>query len=221
MEKVERLHYRAKLKENITEEAVKKAIEADKQLSITAHNSVGVSRAGLLTEAMFIYNDMLFLYIETVDAVYNPAELWPTLSKLLYLWPLEKENTPFAKMNLVFYFAKPEGLEDFTRKTAPEKRCGRIAFLKPETMFNYVYTHTALVKEGALMGEKWQSIALHENILFSYLEEPRLKEINVSRDSSLQSTVIKEWLDMNPANHFQRIDPNNDFLFIPCLFDIG
>lgn len=220
-ETVERLHYRGKVKENITEDEIKSAIELDKELSIAAHNCIEASRAGLLTEALFMYRDMLFLYMETVDAIYDPAVLWPNLSKLLYLWPEEKENTPFARMNLVFYFAKPEGLEDFTRKTAPVKRCGRIAFLKPETMFNYVYTHTALVREGALMGEKWQSIALHENVLFSYLEEPRLKEINVSRDSSLQSTVIKEWLDMNPAAHFQRIDPNNDFLFIPCLFDIG
>lgn len=221
METVERLHYRAKIKKNVSEGEIKRAIEADRHLSESAHNLIALSRKGLLTEAMFIYTDMLFLYMETVDADISPVELWPTLSKLLYLWPEEKENTPFARMNLVFYFAKPEGLDDYTRKTAPLERRGRIAFLKPETMFNYVYTHTALVREGALMGEKWQSIALHENVLFSYLEDPRLKEINVKRDPSLQSTVIKEWLDMNPAAHFDRIDPGNDFLFIPCLYDIG
>lgn len=219
-ETVLRLHYRCTLKENVTEAMIKEAIEADKVLSEKAHALISENRTGLLTEAVFVYKNMLFLYMETVDADIDPKDLWPKLSLLLKIWPSQKESE-FAKMNLVFYFARPEGLDDFTRKTAPDERCGRIAFLKPDTMFDYVYSHTALVMEGALMGEKWQSIALHENILFSYLENPRLKEINVKRNPELESQVIEEWLNMDPASHFDRIDPSSDFLFIPCFYSIG
>ncbi len=221
MEQIIRNHYRAKLKDGITKEDVKKAIALDRHISLKEHSRIEKEKKGLLTEGIFIYKDMLFIYTETVDEEIKPTFLFPTLSNLLWLWPCENENTPFAKMNLVFYFAIPEGLDDFTRKTPPLARAGRIAFLKPETMFDYVYTHTALVKEGAIMGEKWQSIALHENILFSYYEEPRLKEINVKRNPELKSEVINEWLSMDPAAHFLRIDPEKDFLVIECLESIG
>lgn len=221
MENIQRLHFRAKLKDYVTDEELMAAVTADTPFSANAHADVFLTKKGLLTEGLFRYKNMLFLYMETVDEEILPDKIWPALSNLLYIWPEEKENTPWARMNLVFYFATPEGLSDFTRKTPPDDRCGRIAFLKQDTMFDYVYSHTALVKEGAIVGEKWQSIALHENVLFSYFEMPRLKEINVKRDLSLKSKVIDEWLGMDPSSHFERIDPQNDFLIIPKLYDIG
>lgn len=71
-------------------------------------------------------------------------------------------------------------------------RRGRIAYLKPDKIFQYVYHHVAITTEGYLHGDKYQSIALHENILFSYFEEPRT-EINVKRDLTKQSTAIEAW----------------------------
>ena len=37
----------------------------------------------------------------------------------------------------------------------------------------YTYWHYAIVQEGLLKGDKYQYISLHENVLFSYFEEPR------------------------------------------------
>ncbi len=220
-ETIHRTHFRGKINASFTIENVKEALKNDTQIIVKEHDSFLECKKGLMTLGLFNYKDMLFLYIESADCVFDPLKLFPSLSKMLYLWPLEKGNVEWALMYNVFYFAIPEGVDDWTRKTPIEHRAGRIAFLKPDTMMDYVYTHTALVKEGALMGEKFQSIALHENILFSYLELPRLREINVKRDPSLTSEAIKEWKEMNPAAHFNRIDPNDDFLFIDTLFDIG
>lgn len=48
-------------------------------------------------------------------------------------------------------------------------------------LFSYVYYHKGLVDEGLICGDRYQSIALHENILFSYFEEPR-GSVNIKKD---------------------------------------
>ena len=76
--------------------------------------------------------------------------------------------------------------------------------------------------EGILQGDRYQSIALHEDILFSYFEEPRTPG-NLRRDTTLQSQTIQAWLDVNPESHFIPLPGSNgsNFLLLPQYFALG
>ena len=122
----------------------------------------------------------------------------------------------------VFGIYVPQGEEDWRRKTPPEHRRGRIAYLKHETMFRYVYHHVAIVEEGLLQGDKYQSIALHEDVLFSYFEEPK-QMTNILRDPTRESKAIQGWLDVDPESHFIPLPGSNgqNFLILPHYFSVG
>ena len=104
----------------------------------------------------------------------------------------------------------------------PTRRCGRIAYLKEEKLFSYVTYHDALVREGLLKGAKYQAIALHEDILFSYFEEPR-QSINIKKDDIQESKVIKQWLAADPESHFIPLPESGgeNFTLLPEHFAIG
>lgn len=53
---------------------------------------------------------------------------------------------------------------------------GRIAVLKPDKWCSYMEYHLKLVSEGLLEGDRWHLISVQENLLFSYLEEPRTRK---------------------------------------------
>lgn len=76
--------------------------------------------------------------------------------------------------------------------------------------------------EGLWYGDKYQSIALHENILFSYFEEPKAIT-NIQGDLEKQSEAIKEWLKVIPEDHFIHMPEGNgeNFMFIPAYFALG
>ena len=76
--------------------------------------------------------------------------------------------------------------------------------------------------EGLLLGDKYQSIALHENVLFSYFEEPKTLA-NVRRDFTKESQVIHAWHEQEPPSHFirQAAGEGLDFMFLPALFAVG
>jgi hypothetical protein len=71
-------------------------------------------------------------------------------------------------------------------------------------------------------GDKYQSIALHENILFSYFEEPKTIT-NIQGDLERQSEAIKGWLKVIPEDHFIHMSEGKDenFMFLPAYFALG
>ena len=89
-------------------------------------------------------------------------------------------------------------------------------------MFEYVYHHFAIVREGLLRGDKYMSIALHEDVLFSYFEEPR-SCVNIRRTQAGESQAIQGWLDAVPEDHFIPLPGSGgqNFLLLPALFDVG
>lgn len=214
--KIFRSHFRGCLKSNCTTEALAEAIASTKKLALELQ-----TEEKLLTAGMFQYENMLFVYYESIDEEYPAEKLLSAFHGLVETWPEREGIKDFARMHLVFYFAIPEGLEDWKRKNPPTERCGRIAFLREHNMYEYVAHHVAITEEGYLLGEKSQSIALHENILFSYYEEPRLKEINVKRDLTKKSLAIDEWIAKDPGSHFYCFEDDAHFQKIDCLFAIG
>lgn len=93
-----------------------------------------------------------------------------------------------------------------------KKQVGRIAFLKKEKWASYVYWHKALVEEGLFCGDQYQFISLHENILFSYFEEPK-KMVNIRRTSE-SSMIIEGWLNSDPKSHFCRNKTGGENFYI-------
>ena len=118
---------------------------------------------------------------DVLAAVPHPTEFLAPLAPFLMPWPGQKGERLWVHMYHIYYHSIPESIENWRRAAVPEKRRGRIAFLRDDKLFSYVYFHRAIVEEGLLTGDKYQSIALHENILFSYFEEP--KTITNIRDS--------------------------------------
>ena len=152
----------------------------------------------------------------------RPGELLMPLESFLQLWPGQKGDRLWVHMYHIYYHSVPENPEQWKRTAVPEKRRGRIAFLRDDKLFSYTYFHKAIVDEGLLTGDKYQSIALHENILFSYFEEPKTF-VNVQNDTSRESQVINDWLAVDPESHFIHMPQGEgeNFMFLPALFAMG
>ena len=79
------------------------------------------------------------------------------------------------------------------------------------------------MEEGLLVGDRYQMISSHENLLFSYFETPRDREqVNIKHQEK-ESEEIEKWEAVDPESHFIRFeeDPENNFLVIDTLLSIG
>ncbi|MGI5947442.1 MAG: hypothetical protein ACOX8K_08565 [Lachnospiraceae bacterium] len=115
--------------------------------------------------------------------------------------------------NMCFLYCEAEG--DFSQ---PENFLAELSpFLEDwpeekEKWDSYVYWHKALVEEGLFCGDQYQFISLHENILFSYFEEPK-KMVNIRRTSE-SSVIIEGWLNSDPKSHFCRNKTGGENFYI-------
>ncbi|MCM1540594.1 MAG: hypothetical protein NC121_04970 [Blautia sp.] len=186
------------------------------EAALTGHTAPGRARAsssqGMLEESG---ED-----VQTTCA--RLEELLAPLSPFLQAWPGQKGDRLWAHMYHIYYHSVPESPEQWKRAAVPGKRRGRIAFLRDDKLFSYIYFHKAIVDEGLMAGDKYQSIALHENILFSYFEEPKTF-VNVLGDDSRESRVINDWLAVDPESHFIHMPQGRgeNFMFLPALFAMG
>lgn len=204
---------------------MKAAPEAEKQLLLQQCAQEAqrlIDEGRLMTAALYHYGEQLFLYYEALGEEIAPEAFMGALTPLMHLWPQKTELRPWARMYHIYWHCVPRGEEDWVRSVPPERRRGRIALLRPETMFRYVYHHQAIVDEGKLLGDRYQSIALHEDVLFSYFEEPRTN-VNILRDPTQASEAIQGWLDVNPESHFVPLPGSNgaNFLLLPEYFALG
>lgn len=213
---VYRCHYRGRL------EAADAAQLVDMLQQCEQNARRLINDGALMTAALYYYGNQMFLYYEAVGNEIRPERFMAPLHPVLSQWPQKEDTCDWALMYNVFWHDAPKDDEDWKRSVPPERRRGRIAWLKHDTMFRYVYHHFAIAEEGILQGDRYQSIALHEDILFSYFEEPRTPG-NLRRDTTLQSQTIQAWLDVNPESHFIPLPGSNgsNFLLLPQYFALG
>jgi len=214
--RVYRCHYRAQL-----------VREDDPQLGALLARCESLAQAminagELMTAALYRYGRQLFLYYEPLGTCVDPDRFMAPLAPLLSPWPQKEETARWVQMHNIYWHSVPQGEEDWARKTPPKHRRGRIAYLKHESMFRYVYHHVAIVEEGLLDGDKYQSIALHEDVLFSYFEEPR-QMTHIRRDCNAPSRAIDGWTAVDPESHFIPLPGSNgqNFLILPPCFALG
>ena len=216
-QQINRFHYRGSLRREYTDTELSDAIEACK----AAVNKL-IADGRIMTAALYHRKHMLFLYCETIGEEIYPEDFCSALTPYMQEWPGVEANRLWVSMYHIYYHAVPEGIEDWRRPTAPELRRGRIAFLYPDKLYSYIYHHLNIVNEGLLTGDKYQSIALHENILFSYFEEPKTM-MNIRRQPDLESKVIHEWIAADPESHFVHLPEclGENFMFLPAYFALG
>lgn len=172
------------------------------------------------TVALFQYEQMIFLYFESIDESLQPKELFPKFSEKLEYWPGKNELCGWVPMFQIYYHSELTNPEDWERNEKKVRR-GRIAFLLPEKVASYIYYHKALVDEGLFEGDKYQSIAWHEEVLFSYFEEPKCYT-HIKKNIAESSKIIEEWIEVNPESHFDHtLTEVENFLFIDEIFSIG
>ena len=224
MKNIIRRQYRATLKPEINETAFSQASDKSKQEACDARKTDKVLTCGL-----FRYKRMIFLYVEFMLEDEHPTTqddpyIWfPELTEFLCKWPEMDKEKEWVEMFPVFWFDSPVSIEQWKRKQNPDKRCGRIAVLYPDKLLSYICHHHAITEEGLLKGDRYQSIAVHENILFSYFETPRDREVvNIKRVEE-KSFEIDIWKNVNPVSHFHHFPEANgdDFMVISTIFDVG
>lgn len=217
MEMIERKQYRGCLKPGVHGEALTLSVKAAGQ---TIREMI--QDGTLLTASVYRYRDMCFLYYESQKPGIGPELFLGPMTPFLELWPEEDGKTPWAPMYHIYHHSVPEDAEGWERnRCGRKKRIGRIAFVYPEKLFSYTYWHQAIVEEGLLKGDQYQCISLHENILFSYFEEPKTM-VNIRNEAGGESSVIKGWLQADPESHFDREKAGGDnFIIIEPILSVG
>jgi len=223
MKKIIRCQYRATVKPEINEIAFSQAADRSKQEACYARKNDKILTCGL-----FRYKRMLFLYMELIvddkhPIIEDPSIWFPELTEFLCKWPEMDKEKEWVEMIPVFWFDSPVSIEQWKRKQNPDKRCGRIAVLYPDKLLSYICHHQAIAQEGLLKGDRYQSIAVHENILFSYFETPRDREVVNIKKVDEKSFEIDEWKKVDPVSHFHHFPEANgdDFMIISTIFDVG
>ena len=214
---VRRCHYRAQLKD--APDSIKNWKEIGEACREEAAALVKGGR--LMAAGLYQYGRQLFLYYEALGKEFGPEQFMFPMNGLLSSWPQKEETALWAKMYPIYWHCEPRDEEDWRRDPKPLRQRGRIAYLKQDTMFEYVYHHFAIVKEGLLRGDRYMSIALHEDVLFSYFEEPR-SHVNIRRTEEGESTAIQGWLDTDPEAHFIPLpgSEGQNFLLLPQVFTV-
>ena len=214
---IERRQYRGCLKEDIRGEEMTAGIKTAKEIIRQM-----IKEGTLLAASLYRYEKMCFLYYEALKPEVAPESFLGALTPFLELWPEETGKTPWAYMYHIYHHSIPEDVDEWEKDRKGNKtRIGRIAFVYPEKLFSYTYWHQAIVEEGLLKGDKYQSIALHENLLFSYFEEPKVM-VNIKKKSDRNSQVIDAWTAADPESHFDREKAGgNNFLIIEPILSVG
>ncbi len=217
---IRRMQYRCSFKPDLS--GTEAMAESCRERFVSLINSGSVINA-----SFYRYESMGFLYVEeNVEDVNSPGldvdGLMSELVPCLRPWPEEDGDRFFVPMINVYYHHVPgDDIDSWEheRTTSDKQRIGRVAFVFPDKLPSYVMYHNAIVQEGLLKGDKYAFISMHENLLFSYYEEPR-NNVNI-KDSGEESRVINDWLLADPESHFDRIKAEgSNFLVIPCIFTV-
>ena len=219
---IRRMQYRCSFKTIVDQHPFDSLVERCRE------NLESLVKAGKLCNASFYrYENMGFLYLEEIvsdntEVLLDVDKAMSDLRPFLKPWPEEYKDTYFVPMINVYYHHIPEdNLDEWEHERTTDKktRVGRVAFVYPNKMPSYVKYHTQIVEEGLLRGDKYAFISMHENLLFSYYEEPR-NNVNI-KGLDEESIVIKKWMEADPESHFDREKAKGEnFLVIPMLFSV-
>lgn len=131
--------------------------------------------AEVVTASVFRFERNLFFYYELKSDELRPESLFEGLELCLEECPFEEEKRYYIRMYDVFHYNRPT--EDHPwRGREMGTPYAMLIRLRPEKVGSYVFYHQQLQEEYPGCGCKYGVIALHENLLFHYLEKPEYTE---------------------------------------------
>ncbi|TMV48719.1 hypothetical protein FE783_16850 [Paenibacillus mesophilus] len=138
-------------------------------------------RQGMHGGCLFEKEGGLFLYLETAGEEFEWE--WPDgCHEMLEIWPGQKSGGRLAVPMLdIYHDGEAEPSKSRSGHTVRE-RIGSLARLKPEMYGSYVFYHHAKQEETPESFNPTYMIGAHENIIFSYQEQPAPRgEIRATR----------------------------------------
>ncbi|MCG7385561.1 hypothetical protein [Paenibacillus sp. ACRRY] len=122
--------------------------------------------------SLFHFGTQLFLYYESPVQSVDPHELFAHCEDALEIWPGTSSARRWVPMIDIFHYHKPVSEKQWLRQNASARPYARIAHLKPDQVASYVFYHYQYQEEKPGDGDKYGIIALHENLMFFYSEDP-------------------------------------------------
>ncbi len=129
----------------------------------------------VVTISVFRFERNLYFYYELSGEPRTPEQLFPLLGEFLEECPFEEEKRRYIRMYDVFHYNRPVENAPW-RGTPMGQPVGRLIHLRPEKVGSYIFYHQQLQEEYPGCGCKYGLIAIHENLLFFYLEFPEYTE---------------------------------------------
>jgi hypothetical protein len=183
--------YRAELKPNM-----------DVTAGVERVQKLAGQEGSLLTASLFQWGTSLFIYAETVGVAFSVEDVLGDFGGCLKAWPDHTGEERFwVPMMDIFHFSKPQGVDHWWRKTPVEKPFGRVIRLRPEKVSSYIFYHYQLQEEHPGRGDKYGLITIHEDLLFFYQEQPRIKEDTPAHPSLETSNTPSNWAELM-SQHF-------------------
>lgn len=143
--------------------------------------------------SLFHFGTQLFLYFESPVQSVDPHELFPHCEDALETWPGTDKPRRWVPMTDIFHYQKPISEKHWLRNNVSARPYARIAHLKPDKVASYVYYHYQYQEEKPGDGDKYGMIALHENLMFFYSEDPATVETPPYSGSLSTSNTPSDW----------------------------
>lgn len=191
--------YRHQLKARIH----KGAVDTFSQILNEEKNQIAasLSAAGINLFKLFKFDNLLFVYAESIDPVLT-LELPAKVTSALIDSPGDFGDRKFVPMLDIFHDAIPRVESEWREPGAPITSLGSIVYLRPEKYCSYVFYHFQLQEEGLRKFNKHYIIGALENCLFSYQELPAVIDAT-NHDRILHTNVSPEnWVELM-GEHFQ------------------
>lgn len=196
---MKRLFFRAQFKEGQEASCMKNMLQ-EKNVNTMLKNGT------FMTIAAFKWDKNIFLYYECIKNEVEPEDIFTTADCFLEDWPGKNHIRKWIPMIDVFHFNEPVSEEHWRRKSPVETIVGRVAHLKPEMVSSYIYYHYQLQEERAFLGNKYEIIAMHENLLFGYQEFPKVVEEPLAAKKLDTHGTPENWSDSRMDLHFKAWD---------------
>lgn len=130
-----------------------------------------VAEQRLMTLSIFLWDQNLFLYYETIAETISPDEIMQGIESCVLSYP-PGTSGHWAKMMDIFHYNKPLSSDHWRRNSQTAQATARINRLKPSMYSSYIYHHYQLQEEHPGSGDKYGIIGVHDDLMFFYTEMP-------------------------------------------------
>jgi hypothetical protein len=161
---------------------------------------IGVLPKEVMMLSVFGWENYLFLYVEWDGISLLPESYLKRLGDCMKTNHSITGSKQWTRMADVFHYNYPVNLKQWQRphNMTPVARLG---MLKYEKISSYIYYHYQYQEELPGDGNKYFVIAMTENILFMYTEEPEIIEPTIYPGELSSKSSHENWSDrMGP--HF-------------------